>query len=103
MSKRRAGAEADEEFTLTPSLSCAEIRRRFAATLSESQKIVAAVPPARLLEEIDPQPSGITGPMTILEAILRIVGHLQMHQGQIVLLTKQLTASDLDFSIPRKR
>ena len=41
--------------------------------------------------------------MTIIEAIYRIVGHLQLHQGQIVLLTKQLTKSDLDLSIPRKR
>ena len=42
--------------------------------------------------------------MTILEAIYRIVtGHLQLHRGQIILLTKQLTGADLDLSIPRKR
>jgi uncharacterized damage-inducible protein DinB len=95
--------QRDEEFTLSPSLSCAEIRRRFAATLQESRSIIASLPSARLLEIIDPQPGGIMGPMTILEAIYRIVGHLQLHQGQIVLLTKQLTASDLDLSLPRKR
>jgi hypothetical protein len=26
-----------------------------------------------------------------------------MHTGQIILLTKQLTASDLDLTMPRKR
>ena len=41
--------------------------------------------------------------MTILEAIYRIVGHLQLHQGQIILLTKQLKATDLDLTLPRKR
>jgi uncharacterized damage-inducible protein DinB len=95
--------QRDEEFTLTPTLSCAEIRRRFATTLAESRTVIAALSPERLLETIDPQPSANAGPMTVLEAIVRIVGHLQLHQGQIVLLTKQLLATDLDLSIPRKR
>jgi len=95
--------QRDEEFTLSPSLPCTEIRRRFAATLAEGRKVIATLAPARLLETIDPQPTGIAGPMTVLEAIYRIVGHLQLHQGQIIMLTKQLTASDLDLSMPRKR
>jgi uncharacterized damage-inducible protein DinB len=93
----------DEEFTLSPSKSCGEVRRSFSATLAESRKVLASLPPERLLETIDPQPTGITGPMTILEAIYRIVGHLQMHQGQIIVLAKQLTGADLDLSLPRKR
>jgi hypothetical protein len=96
--------QRDEEFTLSPSLPCAEIRRRFAATLAESRNVIASLPPDRLMEVINPQPTAHNaGPTTILEAIYRIVGHLQLHQGQIVLLTKQLTASDLDLSLPRKR
>jgi hypothetical protein len=39
----------------------------------------------------------------VLEAIYRVVSHLELHAGQIVLLTKQLTRADLDLSIPRKR
>jgi uncharacterized damage-inducible protein DinB len=93
----------DDEFTLAPSEECAEIRRRFAATLAESREVIGALPPERLLDLIDPQPSGNWGPMTILEAIYRIVSHLQLHQGQIILLTKQLIGSDVDLSIPRKR
>ncbi len=93
----------DAEFALSPSHQAEQVRRQFAATLAECRKVIAALPHERLLETIDPQPTGGWGPMTILEAILRITGHLQLHQGQIILLTKQLTAGDLDLSIPRKR
>jgi hypothetical protein len=93
----------DSEFALSPSQRSAEIRSRFAATLAECRKVIGSLPPDRLLESIDPQPTGNWGPMTICEAIFRITGHLQLHQGQIILLTKQLTGADLDLSIPRKR
>ena len=93
----------DEEFTLAVSQPCDEVRRCFAATLTECQSVIGSLPPSRLLEMIDPQPKGSWGPMTILEAIYRIVGHLQLHQGQIILLAKQLTGADLDLSLPRKR
>lgn len=93
----------DTEFALSPSQRCAEIRSRFAANLAECRKVIASLPPARLLETIQPQPTGNWPPMTILEAICRVTGHLQSHQGQIILLTKHLTGADLDLSIPRKR
>jgi Protein of unknown function (DUF1572) len=93
----------DLEFTLSPSQRCAEIRSRFAATLDECRKVIGSLPPARLLEVINPQPSGSWPPMTILEAICRVTGHLQSHTGQIIMLTKQLTGADLDLSMPRKR
>jgi hypothetical protein len=93
----------DLEFTLSPSQRCAEIRSRFAATLDECRKVIGSLPPARLLEVINPQPTGSWPPMTILEAICRVTGHLQSHAGQIILLTKQLTGADLDLSMPRKR
>jgi uncharacterized damage-inducible protein DinB len=93
----------DEEFTLSPSQPCDEVRSCFAATLAESRRVIGSLAPERLLETINPQPTGNWGPMTILEAIYRIVGHLQTHTGQIILLTKQLAATDLDLSLPRKR
>ena len=95
--------ERDAEFALSPSESCLEVRKSFAATLAQCRAVIGSLSAERLLEKIDPQPTGKTGPMTILEAIYRITGHLQLHLGQIILLTKQLTASDLDLSIPRKR
>jgi hypothetical protein len=93
----------DSEFALSPSQRCAEIRSRLAATLAECRKVIESLPPERLLETIHPQPTGNWPPMTILEAIYRVTGHLQLHQGQIILLTKHLTGADLDLSIPRKR
>jgi Protein of unknown function (DUF1572) len=95
--------DRDAEFTLSPVLRSAEIRSRFAATLAECRSVIGSLPVERLHEMINPQPSGNWPAMTILEAILRITGHLQLHQGQIILLTKQLTGADLDLSIPRKR
>jgi uncharacterized damage-inducible protein DinB len=93
----------DDEFALAPSMAPADIRDRFNATLEESCRVIAALAPERLLTVIDPQPDGITRHATILEAIFKVSGHLEMHAGQIILLTKQLTASDLDLSMPRKR
>lgn len=93
----------DLEFALSPSERCAEIRTRLAATLAECRKVIASLPPARLLETIHPQPTGPWPPTTVLEAIYRVTGHLQLHQGQIILLTKQLAGVDLDLSLPRKR
>jgi Protein of unknown function (DUF1572) len=93
----------DSEFALSPSQRCAEIRTRLAATLAECREVIGSLPPARLLETINPQPTGPWPPATILEAIYRVTGHLQLHLGQIILLTKQLAGVDLDLSIPRKR
>ncbi len=95
--------ERDEEFTLTPSTNSADAHARFNATLDESAQVIAAVSPERLLTTIDPQPTGAWRHITILEAIFKIVGHVEMHTGQIILLTKQLAATDLDLSTPRKR
>jgi uncharacterized damage-inducible protein DinB len=95
--------QRDAEFALSASQRCDEIRRHFAATLAECRQVITSLPPARLLEMINPQPTANTGPVTMLEAIFRIIGHLQLHQGQIILLTKQLAGTDLDLSQPRKR
>jgi uncharacterized damage-inducible protein DinB len=95
--------QRDEEFTLTPSANPSEARARFNATLDDACRVIAALDPARLLVIIDPQPTGIWRHTTILEAIFKVVGHVEMHTGQIILLTKQLTASDLDLTTPRKR
>ena len=95
--------QRDEEFTLTPSTKPADAVARFNATLDESARVISAVSPERLLIVIDPQPTGTWRHTTILEAIFKVVGHVEMHTGQIILLTKQLAATDLDLSTPRKR
>ena len=95
--------QRDAEFALNLAVPPAEARARFNAALDESVRVLAALPPDRLLTIIDPQPTGLARHLTILEAIFKVVGHVEMHTGQIILLTKQLTAADLDLTIPRKR
>jgi uncharacterized damage-inducible protein DinB len=95
--------QRDEEFTLTPTTTPAEACAHFNATLDESASVIASLSPDRLLTVIDPQPNGTWRHVTILEAIFKVVGHVEMHTGQIILLTKQLAATDLNLSMPRKR
>jgi len=93
----------DAEFSLTPDETPAEARRIFDTTIVEAAEILAAVDPARLLEVIDPQPNGTWRNPTILQAIYKVVGHVDHHAGQIITATKRLTASDLNLSMPRAR
>jgi uncharacterized damage-inducible protein DinB len=93
----------EEEFALDPKCLGAEARARFDGAIEEAAAIIAGCSPARLQEIIDPQPTGKVRHPTVLEAIYRVVGHLDHHTGQIILLTKQLTRGDLDLSIPRPR
>jgi uncharacterized damage-inducible protein DinB len=98
--------QRDDEFSLQPTAAVAEVRARFAATLEEVRTVIDALrrdSPERLLTVIDPQPGSTWSNPTILEAISLVVGHIQLHTGQIILLTKQLIADDLDFTMPRKR
>jgi uncharacterized damage-inducible protein DinB len=93
----------DDEFTLALSTTAAEARASFNATLEESAQVIATLDQSRLLEVIDPQPTGTWRHCTVLDAIVKVMAHLAHHSGQIILLTKQRTASDLGLSMPRKR
>jgi hypothetical protein len=95
--------QRDDEFALTPSIPSSEAHAHLAATLQEARQVIATLDPSRLLTVIDPQPNGTWRHTTILEAIAKVVGHLEMHTGQIILLTKQYAGKDLDLSMPRKR
>jgi uncharacterized damage-inducible protein DinB len=95
--------ERDEEFVTTPVMEAGEARRIFAETMAEARAVIAGVSEERLLEVIDPQPDGTMRNVTVLEAIFQVVGHVQMHAGQVIVLTKQMVAKDLDLSMPRKR
>ena len=95
--------QRDAEFALTPTTDSATARASFNATLEEAAQVIAALPPTRLMEIVDPQPNGTWRNCTILVAIFRVVGHVDHHTGQIIVLAKQLAAKDLDLSMPRKR
>lgn len=93
----------DEEFATAPAESPAEARRIFNETIEEAASILEGVPASRLLEIIDPQPTGTWRHPTILVAIYKVVGHVDHHAGQIIMATKRLTGGDLDLSMPRQR
>jgi uncharacterized damage-inducible protein DinB len=93
----------DDEFTLAPAMSSKAAFASFSTTLNQAHEVVATLPHHRLTEIIDPQPTGTWRHTPILDAIYKVVSHLDYHTGQIVLLTKQLYGYDLDLSIPRKR
>jgi uncharacterized damage-inducible protein DinB len=95
--------ERDAEFALMLETTGAMALTGFRAVLEESRAVIRALPQKRLLEVINPQPGSTWENLSILEAIMQVVGHVQLHAGQIILLTKQMVARDLDLSMPRKR
>ena len=77
----------------------AQILALFKETVASAKQVVAPLPHARLTERITPQGRDVT----VLGAIYQVTGHVQQHVGQIILLTKQMAAQDLDLTIPRPR
>jgi uncharacterized damage-inducible protein DinB len=95
--------ERDAEFTLAPSVDSRTAFADFTQALDAARGIVATLPHERLSEIIDPQPNGTWRHTPILDAIYKVVSHLDYHTGQIVMLTKQMYGADLDLTMPRKR
>jgi Protein of unknown function (DUF1572) len=93
--------ERDAEFSVRGGMSRAELMERFLGTVAESKAVIARTPAERMFERITPQPGRPES--SVLGAIYMVVGHVQQHVGQIILLTKQMEATDLDLTIPRKR
>jgi uncharacterized damage-inducible protein DinB len=88
------------EFSTGGGLSAKQLLELFASTAAEARGVIAALPAERLTERTDPQKRG---EVSVLDAIYQVVGHVRQHTGQIILLTKQMTGSDLDLSMPRPR
>ena len=80
-----------------------ELLAQFDRTLAEVHAVLATLPAERLLDRTNPQPTGQVGEVSVLDAIYQVVGHVQQHVGQIIVLTKQMTATDLDLTMPRPR
>ena len=89
----------DAEFSADGGLGRAELVALFTTTVDEARGVIAAVPAERLVEIIHPQGRETS----VLGAIYQVVGHVQEHVGQIILLTKQMGGTDLDLTMPRKR
>jgi len=87
--KRERQAEFDERRVVARS----EILARIKATVDQVDETLARFDQARLLDTFLIQGTNVTA----LEAIFHVTEHFSMHTGQIILLTKLLTASDLHF------
>jgi uncharacterized damage-inducible protein DinB len=80
-----------------------EFAARNATAAELAQALKSSLEPAiEVLRSLDPaeldQPLGVQGyQVTKLEGIYHVVEHFSQHTGQIILLTKALTGSDLGF------
>lgn len=90
--------EREAEFNADGGMGAEELMRKFASTMSETREIIASLSAHELLKRINPQ----NGEVSVLDAIYQVVGHVQQHVGQIILLTKQMTSQDLNLTIPRQ-
>jgi uncharacterized damage-inducible protein DinB len=89
----------DKEFSADGGMSGAELLALFESTMDEAKRVIAAVPAELLTRRVTPQGRDVSA----LEAIYQVVGHVQQHVGQIILLTKQMLGTDLDLTMPRPR
>jgi uncharacterized damage-inducible protein DinB len=88
--------QRDEEFAARGGRTTAEILSLFESTLTQAVRIIQEMPLERLVERIKPQNHDVA----ILEGIYQVVGHLQLHTGQIIFATKQIAGKDLGFYKP---
>jgi uncharacterized damage-inducible protein DinB len=83
----------DAEFAQRELIPRDELQNLLRSTLTEVGTVLRTLDPEVILE-----PRKIQGnDVEILEAIFHVTEHFSMHAGQIFLLTKLLTASDLRF------
>jgi uncharacterized damage-inducible protein DinB len=85
--------DRDSEFAERIIIPRDELLARLKQTLSEADATLAKFDPDKLLERRVIQGLDVTA----LEAIFHVVEHFSMHVGQILYITKQLTAHDLHF------
>ncbi len=83
----------DSEFQQREVISRDKLLIFLRSTLAEIETTLRTLDPALLLERRKIQGHDVD----ILEAIFHVTEHFSMHTGQIIMLTKMLTASDLRF------
>jgi Protein of unknown function (DUF1572) len=89
----------DAEFSADGGRTGGELIALFRSTMADAKNVISGVSAERMAERITPQGRDVS----VLEAIYQVVGHVQQHVGQIILLTKQMTVTDLDLTMPRPR
>ena len=81
------------EFDERTQLPRAGLVEKLWATLAEVDGVLARLDERELHRRLSIQGHDVS----VLEAVFHVVEHFSMHTGQIILLTKTLTASDLAF------
>lgn len=85
--------DRDAEFARREVVERGELLTLLRATMADLETALRSCDPTTLLERRTIQGSEVD----VLEAIFHVTEHVSMHAGQIILLTKLLTASDLRF------
>jgi uncharacterized damage-inducible protein DinB len=83
----------DAEFEQREVISRDELLTLLRSTLTEVETVLRSLDPSLLLERRKIQGHDVD----ILQAVFHVTEHFSMHTGQIILLTKLLTATDLRF------
>jgi uncharacterized damage-inducible protein DinB len=83
----------DSEFAQTDVIESTKLRNLLRSTVVEVVATIKTLDPETLLEKREIQGSEVD----VLQAIFHVTEHFSMHTGQIILLTKTLTATDLRF------
>ena len=83
----------DSEFAQREGIPRAELLSILRNSLDEVDQVLSRFDASTLLDAKKIQKSDVTA----LEAIFHVTEHFSMHTGQIILLTKLLTAHDLQF------
>ena len=83
----------DAEFAQRGAIAREELLSLLRSTLSEVESTLRTFDPSLLLEYRKIQGNDVE----LLYAIFHVTEHFSMHTGQIIMLTKMLTASDLRF------
>jgi uncharacterized damage-inducible protein DinB len=85
--------ERQKEFDQRGLIPRSELLAKLKQTIAEVDDVLARFDPAQMLSARQIQGTEVTA----LEAIFHVVEHFSMHTGQIILLTKQLSAQDMRF------
>ena len=84
--------DRDAEFATRETIAKNELRRRWQASVSATDAVLAALEPSRMIETTDR--TGKT--TTIAQILLHVTHHNATHMGQIVWITKMLQPGTLD-------
>lgn len=87
------GRDRDAEFARREAVPRDELLALLRGTLSDLEAVLKNLTAETLLERRTIQGSDVD----VLEAIFHVTEHFSMHTGQIIMLTKMLTATDLRF------